>query len=295
MAHFKHKELLEPPVRRAAYSDRTAWLMAELSRLAYVKFEEGEQRLRELKAGLSEGRFELAHTFNTDGTQGFLAKRSSDSLLVLAFRGTEKDDPRDVITDLNARFYTDESGTKIHEGFHRAFKRVEQDVRKAVASVAGHALYVTGHSLGGALGLMATRALNSDELAACYTFGSPKVGNAEFANEIKPPIYRVVNAYDPVPIASSNEVVDFLLQTVPSRKFRSWVDRQFRGYVHHGDMRYLTPCGTDFGGLQLLLNYGELRRIFSVWMHRRESVKDHAIDAYCDKLAHWALRRLGVR
>mgnify|MGYP000190875817 CR=1 FL=1 len=31
--------LLEQPVARAAYSDRTAWLMAVLSSLAYVKFE----------------------------------------------------------------------------------------------------------------------------------------------------------------------------------------------------------------------------------------------------------------
>ena len=33
------KELLKPPVGRAAYSDRIAWLMAEMSRLAYLKFE----------------------------------------------------------------------------------------------------------------------------------------------------------------------------------------------------------------------------------------------------------------
>ena len=33
------KRLLELPVARAAYSDRTAWLMAELSRLAYERFE----------------------------------------------------------------------------------------------------------------------------------------------------------------------------------------------------------------------------------------------------------------
>ena len=36
---FDQKELLQPPVGRAAYSDRTAWLMAEMSRLAYLKFE----------------------------------------------------------------------------------------------------------------------------------------------------------------------------------------------------------------------------------------------------------------
>ncbi len=45
--YFKYKELLEPPVKRAAYSDRTAWLMAEMSRLAYMKFEENPD-LREV-------------------------------------------------------------------------------------------------------------------------------------------------------------------------------------------------------------------------------------------------------
>jgi len=37
--YFDNKSLLKPPVSRAAYSDRTAWLMAEMARLAYFKFE----------------------------------------------------------------------------------------------------------------------------------------------------------------------------------------------------------------------------------------------------------------
>ncbi len=34
--YFAEKSLLSPPVKRAAYSDRTSWLMAEMSRLAYT-------------------------------------------------------------------------------------------------------------------------------------------------------------------------------------------------------------------------------------------------------------------
>lgn len=37
--YFKNEDLLTPPTRRAAYSDRTAWLMAQFSKLAYEKFE----------------------------------------------------------------------------------------------------------------------------------------------------------------------------------------------------------------------------------------------------------------
>ena len=34
------ESLLEPPIKRAAYSDRTAWLMAVMSSLAYIRFEQ---------------------------------------------------------------------------------------------------------------------------------------------------------------------------------------------------------------------------------------------------------------
>ena len=41
LTHFQPRDLLDKPVpsSRAAYSDRTAWLMAELSKLAYLRFE----------------------------------------------------------------------------------------------------------------------------------------------------------------------------------------------------------------------------------------------------------------
>ena len=39
--YFASTALLKTPGKRAAYSDRTAYLMAEMSRLAYFKFEGG--------------------------------------------------------------------------------------------------------------------------------------------------------------------------------------------------------------------------------------------------------------
>jgi len=41
MVYFKPTELLKrsPPTRRASYTDRMAWLMAEMSKLAYFRFE----------------------------------------------------------------------------------------------------------------------------------------------------------------------------------------------------------------------------------------------------------------
>jgi triacylglycerol lipase len=41
--------------------------------------------------------------------------------------------------------------------------------------------------------------VGSDQIAACYTFGSPRVGNAFFDLWVKVPSYRVMNYADIVP------------------------------------------------------------------------------------------------
>lgn len=285
--YFGYTKLLSPPIRRAAYSDRTAWLMAEMSRLAYLLFEKDDS---ELKSALSKANFELMRFFDCEGTQAFLATRDADKMAVLAFRGTQKEDPKDIITDLQARFYHDKNGVKIHDGFNRAFQCVEKDIRDAVEKLKDYSLYVAGHSLGGALALIATRALNSDNLAACYTFGSPKVANEEFDDDIKPPIYRIVNTYDLVPISPPTYVFE-VLSILPWEKIRNFA-LKFLGYDHHGDMRYLSACGTDFKGLKVISNYNEFLRLAGIWTHRKDSIKDHSIDLYYDKLGQWALKRL---
>lgn len=285
--YFKYTELLVSPIKRAAYSDRTAWLMSGMSQISYLMFENNDV---ELKTALLEANFELVRFFNCDGTQAFLAKRESDKMAILAFRGTQKEDPQDIVTDLKANFYRDAKGAMIHDGFHRAFKCVENEIKSACEVLKEYALYVTGHSLGGALALIATKALNSDNLAACYTFGSPKVGNEEFDDDIKPPIYRVVNAYDVVPFSPPTYIFE-LLYLLPWQKVRDFAKR-FLGYDHHGDMRYLTPCKDNFEDLKTIQNYNEFFRLAGMWAHRKESVKQHAIDAYCEKLAKWALKRV---
>jgi len=282
----KYKELLIPPIERPAYSDRTAWLMAEMSKCAYLKF---ETDLEGLKKCLQKPGFELVSIFNTRNTQAFLAKRESDKMLVLSFRGTEKDDLRDILTDLNARFYKDEKKVKIHNGFLKAFQAVEPEIREMISGFGGYSLYITGHSLGGALALIATRALNSDNLMACYTFGSPRVGNEEFDDFIEFPIYRVVNAFDPVPCVPPTFFID-LLCLIPWRKLQKFLSK-FRGYVHHGDMRFLTPVDEEDKQVKVIPNYNDFFRLVGIWKHKKQSVKHHAINAYCEKLGEWALGR----
>jgi hypothetical protein len=286
---FKYKNLLKPPVRRAAYSDRTAWLMAEMARLAYLKFEIDQESL---KHALLQAEFELVSVFNQAGTQAFLANRSSDGMLVLAFRGTEKEGIQDVVADLNARFYMDKDGVKTHTGFSSAFQLVEDAIKAELAKFSDHALYVTGHSLGGALALIATRTLNSDNLAACYTFGSPKVGCEDFDDEIKPPIYRIVNAYDIVPFCPPTHLID-VLSLIRSKELRQFLGN-FKGYIHHGDMRHLTACGSDVSRVKVEANPNDFILLFGLWKNYKECVNDHSIETYCEKLGQWALKRLNT-
>ena len=335
---FQNESLLRPPVARAAYSDRTAWLMAEMSRLAYERFESPAEMLDGLVAQLSslqdagrmkeaierfvqelprqagEGRerlerslaaagFELVVTFDNGGTQAYLARRDADGMAVLAFRGTEKDF-RDIKTDLNARFYA-RGGTRTHSGFLDAFRFVEPAIRRAVEELGNSKLYLTGHSLGGALALIAARSLSSDNVAACYTFGSPKVGNEEFGDAIKVPIYRVVNAADSVPSLPPTwlwEILIGLAWALPIPYVRRAVlalTQQFRGYRHHGDMRYLADCPEDFSDLRLVANPSLVDR--ARWIAARlaadikAGVRDHAISDYCEKLEAFAVQRLDER
>ena len=222
------------PTWRAAYSDRTSALMALFCELAHDAFVSdrapadqpgaltmlGEARRSELKRRLEAGSFRLVGIFNKD--QAFLAIREAH-FAVLAFRGTEGKEL--LNTDLNLRLVPlpGVAGVvMVHCGFLESFNRCKSEIEAAVnenvTSTVG--LYITGHSLGGALAQIASAALNRDNLAACYTFGSPRVGTAGFDELIKCPHYRVINNWDLVP-------------ALPLAFFR--------GYRHNGDPRLLTP------------------------------------------------------
>jgi RNA polymerase sigma factor (sigma-70 family) len=217
--------LTTPEIARAFLADDAA--IAQ--RLVRAKRQIREQRLTlelphgpELKRRLDAGRFRLVQVFSND--QAFLAVRE-EHFAVLVFRGTKGKELLDI--DLNFRLVPlpgvpGVPGVMVHCGFLEVFNRckgeIEAAVNKSVSSTLG--FYITGHSLGGALAQIASAALNRDNLAACYTFGSPRVGTADFDEQVKCPHYRVINNWDLVP-------------ALPVASFR--------GYSHNGDPRLLTP------------------------------------------------------
>jgi len=391
-----YPNLLEPPVYRAAYSDRTAWLMAILSKLAYVRFEDAapidvaldaalslitgekdgkkqdkakklsvtfradllkeilssvansDQRASELetlKKQITELQFELIRTFSVRipfvaDTQAFIVKLKAEGrapFLALVFRGTEPRKPEDLKSDLHATplilgrlggpggsIFVDESSemtkeqkswpeVKVHNGFWEAFRHVKEDIVSCLDEEENKSLpvYITGHSLGGALAIVATYCLTSDRIAACYTFGSPRVGNLQFGQSIRPPVYRVVNASDivtRVPPAVFVDVTTVVLRALPiipyTAKFADFLER-FRGYRHYGDMRYMDSApqsiAADTGNViypALIVSSNPPQILRWFWWGKRAiatmgraAVEDHSIDHYVNKLAYWAYVR----
>ena len=334
--YFENKSLLKPPVTRAAYSDRTAWIMSEMSRLAYFKFEgdmdlanlsdmlvdetspktikelleklikekhlTSEEAKAELKSYLSIGDFTVVDVFDSKGTQAFIASSDKFKMNILAFRGTEEN-----ITDIKADLKgttIEIDGASIHSGFYEAFQCVKDDIELTLATVKtnGYPLYITGHSLGGALALLATKFLASDSLGACYTFGSPRVASSIFGDEIKTPIYRIVNAADIVPRVPPAYlphllIAIFQLIHIPfvSEALVNLLNKTI-GYRHHGDMRFLTSCKEDYSDLRVLLNPTIIDRALRLFKRLiatmgKAGATDHFIKGYCLKLEAHAVCR----
>lgn len=268
-----------PPMSRAAYSDRMAWIMAQMAKLAYVNFEENDVGVKNLEFSLQSGWFNLIQTFSVKGTQAFLAK--NNEFVVLSFRGTQPDKWEDVKTD--ARFVKKKTiDGKVHTGFKQAFEDVKAPILDALRNQIGNMpLYITGHSLGAALATVATQELEEefhDQIAACYTFGSPRVGDGKYEKAIKAPFYRIVNTTDIVTL------LPFMLGT----------------FVHVGDSRYLSRSKAD-GVYQLYRGIPYVRRFVEAFIETILGlfrlnpigpwISAHAIDNYITKLDLYAKSR----
>lgn len=291
-----------PPLQRAAYSDRTCWLMALMAELAYLRFETHPfkrvrelaeemarangveaivERLQELehyfrtppageeaellKSILEAAGFELVGTFFNHSlnplknTEGFVARRTAGDgrdFSVLSIRGTTS--PADWRHNANAGMESIGGGRTVHKGFHRAYRDAEEQITALLAKAGDLPVFVCGHSLGGAVAVMATWYHRRDRLSACYTFGAPRVGNHAFHDGFKTPVYRIVNAFDPVPWLPPNDTViravgwlaACLLKCIPGGRLTGltgWL-QNLRGYRHAGYLHYLTAGEMDEAG-----------------------------------------------
>ena len=151
------------------------------------------------------------------GGQAYVATR--DKNIVIVFRSTTSDDgwgtTLNVLTDLKAyakqiEFIDEESPQferfqkiRVHAGFHNEYLRYRGQIIKHVDENPDKEIYITGHSLGGALATLASFdiASNRQRSVNLYTYGSPRVGLSDFRvahEEIVPNSYRIVINGDPI-------------------------------------------------------------------------------------------------
>jgi triacylglycerol lipase len=265
-------------------------------------------------------------TYCDEGTQGFFCTRkvrlnagAGKTQAFLVFRGTEPGDFRDIRSDISAALKKVELNGEVlefHSGYFNAFESVRSKIEETLKHSGSDQLFITGHSLGGALAIVTTRILASDSCGACYTFGAPPVGTVEIQNKLKTPVYEIINEIDIVPRLPNPWAVWFIL--LGFRLFRilgksvtlinqllangNW-DARFETFIesmtkyrHPGYLSYLVGDGRN---ARLRFNVDGYDRL--KWWTRMickrtfsgfgEMLADHSIDAYVSKLTAHARSR----
>ncbi len=283
------------PTLRAAYADRTAALMATLARLAY-EFPPADCKPGPCLTIPDEFKklgFDRITYFHNGRIDGWAYIVEGKDIVAIVFRGTQS------VQNWNTNFQVGmvnppNTDTKlhVHSGFFAAFNDLssgQEGMQTAVDRIKQESkgvipIYITGHSLGGALAQIATAVFGSDQIAACYTFGSPRVGNGYFDLWVKPPSYRIENYADIVP------QIPVVAPQLPVPEL----------YRHSGDARYL-PDHT--AGSPLRYEPGLVMRAWQLLIGLRQffiagkilGIEDHSIAEYEQKLMAIASARSQAR
>ncbi|KAI8867832.1 alpha/beta-hydrolase [Ramicandelaber brevisporus] len=152
---------------------------------------------------------------------GFVVVSPTTKEIVVGFRGTSN--LRGWVQDgflIRSYWPNNVKGSEVHAGFLLTFDSVRNEVtaavEKAVKDYPGYKVVFTGHSLGGALALIATTAirplLDSSVKVESYLYGAPRVGNKEFAsyvNSLDVELYRINHRRDIV-CRIPNDVVAYV-------------------------------------------------------------------------------------
>jgi triacylglycerol lipase len=208
---------LKPEQR--AWSRDNALALANCALLAYSD-------TGKIITDLSRQQFDTVTPCNSDqhvtDTQAYVAVRRDAA--IVAFRGTEPTSLRDFGTDFEARQVPFESKFqipgwgRIHEGWADGVAVV---LAQVLAALQEHddgvrPLWITGHSLGGALAMVAAALLantGNHRLAGVYTFGQPRVGDTDFRTRydqvLRAITFRCVNDRDLVPHVPPRELSRF--------------------------------------------------------------------------------------
>jgi len=189
--------------RQALRSDAFSWQNAlSLAIASEVAYQKDADALR--AETLGRWGFAGCEPFDVQDTQGFVAW--DDHLVLLSFRGTEQNFA-DWMGNLKVVSQSTIAYGNVHKGFYQGFHQAKSqiDVILRTAEASEKSLWVTGHSLGGALAVIAgAEYLGEYSLAGLYTYGQPKLGGeplgAFYEQHYPGRYFRFVNHQDVVPM-----------------------------------------------------------------------------------------------
>ena len=244
------------------YRHQNAHLLAKASSLAYQSPDAIEPEV--VQWGFPQFTF-----IDRKDSQAFMAGNAE--MIIIAFRGTEPTTLKDWMTDVKIRRKTGPFG-KAHRGFLKGFQVVWPEIRSVINEwqTQAQSLWLTGHSLGGALATLAMASLGEEAkpVHGLYTFGQPRVGGKSFARNLdldfKPRMFRFVN---------NNDVVT----RVPTRKM---------GYRHIGQVLIFDSSGklqTDMHFWNQFLDR-VIGRIADLGRPGTDGIKDHYMARYLTHL-----------
>jgi hypothetical protein len=142
-------------------------------------------------------------------TQCFVA--AGRGATIITFAGTDPLKLPNWISDFDTR----PSATGTAEGYQTASNAVWPQLSALLSNLAPDEkeVFVTGHSLGGALAIITANRIISDRLtdvSAVYTFGMPRPGSADFAASYNKDLgtctYRLVHGEDLVPTVAPSDI-----------------------------------------------------------------------------------------
>ena len=269
----------------STYTPANAWWLVELCRLAYTPDHREKNRpwsRFDRQPHLDRSPFREIHSIHKTGTHAAIYRvdvgQRSDAATVLCFRGTTK--MRQWVMNLSTLPVAwqgagggDRSGTVadgdgepkvenayVHQGFQILFDRIWPLLEPLLCDQP-RPLFITGHSLGGALALMSAARMRPEAL---YTFGSPRVGNPGFTSSVSEfPHYRVVHHHDIVTL------LPHAVETFAPYDFR-----------HHGELIHLRCDEVDWQPDKPL---AYLRKTFTS-AHPPDCFVDHTPTMYADTL-----------
>ncbi|MDD9802500.1 MAG: lipase family protein [Deltaproteobacteria bacterium] len=276
-----------------------AYCMAKLSALVYIG-EGGEKGKKPDSRAILEqlqnedGGFQKIHPYDNKSSQAMLVEH--DQFLCMAFRGT--DEIRDWFDNLDIQKREELFGV-FHEGFWEATQDIWPQINRDYQHICKRdrsqknvqrPLFLTGHSLGGAMATIAAARMVYEDLpfTSVYTFGQPRAMDREtgrkFNIECKDRFHRFCNDKD-------------VVTRIPAR---------IGGFTHVGQVVYIDNdmilhpeigrwqqfVNTVSGAVETFVEKGFESGVKGI----AELIQDHDVKKYIQAVERWDLknRSLGI-